>query len=108
MSVATPLTDLHLPVDAPSKSAAPTIWRDLYELTKPRMNLLVVLTTLLGCYAAPHPDGLKWLLVINTVIATALTAAALQPATRMLQTSVSVTMASAAARETTKTGMAAG
>ncbi len=40
--------------------------------------------------------------------ATALTAAALQPETRMLQTSVSVTMASAATRETTKTGMAAG
>ena len=38
--------------------------------------------------------------------ATALTAAALQPETRMLQTSVSVTMASAATRETTKTGMA--
>ena len=75
MSVATPLTDLHPPVDMPVRAAAPTIWRDLYELTKPRMNLLVVLTTLLGCYAAPHPAGLDWVRVINTVIATALPAA---------------------------------
>src|SRR5581483_4987130 len=40
--------------------------------------------------------------------ATALTPAAVQPDTRMLQTSVSVTMASAEARDTTKTGNAAG
>ena len=74
MSAISPLPDLHRPVEA-AVHPDPTLLRDLYELTKPRMNMLVVLTTLLGCYAAPHPLGMNWLLIVNTVIATALTAA---------------------------------
>ncbi len=46
--------------------------------------------------------------ITSALVATALAAGARQPDTRMLQTSVSVTMASAAARETTNTGSAAG
>jgi protoheme IX farnesyltransferase len=74
MSAISPLSELHRPVEA-SLAPTPTLLRDLYELTKPRMNMLVVLTTLLGCYAAPHSLGMNWVLILNTVIATALTAA---------------------------------
>ncbi len=47
---------------------------DYYELTKPRMNLLVVLTTTVGFYMASIGE-INWLLLLNTVIGTALTAA---------------------------------
>jgi protoheme IX farnesyltransferase len=47
---------------------------DFYELTKPRMNLLVVLTTTVGFYMA-SVGAIHWLLLLHTVIGTALTAA---------------------------------
>ncbi len=51
---------------------------DLYELTKPRMNFLVVATTLVGYFmAAPAgEDRWHWTLLLHTLIGTALTAAA--------------------------------
>jgi protoheme IX farnesyltransferase len=57
--------------------AVPSRLADFYELTKPRMNLLVVLTTVLGFYIAAMMAGqtlLSWSLV-HTLIGTALTAA---------------------------------
>ena len=51
-------------------------WVDFYELTKPRMNFLVLVTTLVGFYmAAAHSAELSWLLLLPTLIGTALTAA---------------------------------
>lgn len=47
---------------------------DFYELTKPRMNLLVVITTLVGFYMASR-TGVQWLLLMHTLIGTALSAA---------------------------------
>ena len=55
-------------------TAAPSRWNDFYELTKPRMNLLVVLTTCVGFYMATL-GAVEWLLLLHTVIGTALTAA---------------------------------
>jgi protoheme IX farnesyltransferase len=56
--------------------AIPTRARDFYELIKPRMNLLVVLTTLVGFYmATPTFAPLNWLLLFHTILGTALTAA---------------------------------
>jgi heme o synthase len=47
---------------------------DFHELTKPRMNLLVVITTMVGfCMAAKGP--IDWLLMLHTILGTALTAA---------------------------------
>lgn len=46
---------------------------DFYELTKPRMNFLVLVTTLVGFYMAM--DQLPVLRLINTLVGTALTAA---------------------------------
>jgi heme o synthase len=56
----------------------PSRLNDFYELTKPRMNFLVLITTMVGYYMAGstwanHPN---WLRVLNTLLGTALTAAA--------------------------------
>lgn len=54
----------------------PSRLRDFYELTKPRMNLLVVITTLVGFFmAVPSISGLNWSLLTWTILGTALTAA---------------------------------
>ena len=59
--------------------SAPSRWVDFYELTKPRMNFLVLVTTLVGFYMASGrgggADGLNWLLMLPTLIGTALCAA---------------------------------
>lgn len=55
-------------------AAAPSRWVDFYELTKPRMNFLVVVTTMVGYYMAAHGPA-DWLRVVYTLIGTALTAA---------------------------------
>jgi heme o synthase len=51
---------------------------DLYEVTKPRMNFLVVVTTIVGAYIAAQVSGISlasWTLV-HAVIGTTMTAAA--------------------------------
>jgi protoheme IX farnesyltransferase len=58
------------PVD---QAAAPSRLRDFYELTKPRMNFLVVCTTAVGYSMAPHQG--HWGTLLHTVFGTALTAA---------------------------------
>lgn len=57
-----------------SAALAPGRWADLYELTKPRMNFLVVVTTMVGYYMAARGWG-DWARIIYTLIGTALTAA---------------------------------
>jgi protoheme IX farnesyltransferase len=48
---------------------------DFFELTKPRMNFLVVVTTMVGFYLAAGGATSHWLLMIHTLLGTALTAA---------------------------------
>ena len=59
------------------RTAAPSRWVDFYELTKPRMNFLVLVTTLVGFYMASgaHGGTIHWLLLLPTLIGTALCAA---------------------------------
>src|SRR6266536_3544139 len=59
------------PTIAPAKRIAK--WVDFYELTKPRMNFLVVLTTMVGFFMAA--DRVDWRRLLVTIIGTALTAA---------------------------------
>jgi protoheme IX farnesyltransferase len=47
---------------------------DFYELTKPRLNFLVLVTTMVGYYMAVQ-KGVDWSRVIYTLVGTALTAA---------------------------------
>ena len=48
---------------------------DLYELTKPRMNFLVVVTTMVGYYMAARGWTDDWARMLHTLLGTALTAA---------------------------------
>ena len=57
---------------ARSVQAAPTL-ADFLALTKPRLNLLVLLTTVAGLYLAA-PDGVAPLTLLHTLIGTALVA----------------------------------
>jgi protoheme IX farnesyltransferase len=61
----------------------PSLLNDFYELTKPRLNFLVLVTTVVGYYMASGPDRPgslsavgHWVLLLHTVIGTALCAAA--------------------------------
>src|SRR5438046_4964573 len=47
---------------------------DFYELTKPRMNFLVVITTMVGFYMTSPAGPINWRLLVATLIGTALTA----------------------------------
>src|SRR5690349_25168715 len=49
---------------------------DFYELTKPRMNFLVVITTMVGFYMASPAGEIAWLRLLHTLLGTAMTAAA--------------------------------
>ena len=48
---------------------------DFYELTKPRMNFLVVVTTMVGFYMATRGAFADWELLVHTLVGTALAAA---------------------------------
>ena len=66
--------------DIPAAATAPDLAARLtavYELTKPRMNLLVVVTTAVGCYLAAGVSGFVAdpALLLYTLLGTALTAA---------------------------------
>ena len=64
-----------LELDPAVTMATPSRWVDFYELTKPRMNFLVLVTTLVGFYMA-SATKLNWALLIPTLLGTAFTAAA--------------------------------
>ena len=66
--------ELTLDAGAPLRSAAWSRLTDFYELTKPRMNFLVVVTTMVGYYMAAR-GWADWGRVIYTLVGTALTAA---------------------------------
>jgi protoheme IX farnesyltransferase len=55
------------------RTVVPSRPRDFYELTKPRMNFLVVCTTAVGYAMAPHHG--HWMMLLHAIVGTALTAA---------------------------------
>src|SRR5205809_5730719 len=75
MNSASEILDLS---DALTGISAPRPWlgrlADFYELTKPRMNFLVVITTMVGFCMASPAGPINWRLLIATLIGTALTA----------------------------------
>ncbi len=54
-------------------ATTPSRTTDFLALTKPRLNLLVLITTLGGLYLAA-PNGVPWLLLFHTLVGTALVA----------------------------------
>jgi len=71
---AAPSADL-LPEELARRAARPSRLNDLVELSKMRLNFLVLVTTLVG-YAMANPAWLNWGLLLHTLLGTALTAAA--------------------------------
>lgn len=71
-----PLVDRAGHSTAMAATATPSRVRDFYELTKPRMNALVVVTTGVGLYVAvSHFAVIHWPLLLHTIFGTMLTAA---------------------------------
>src|SRR5688500_14736193 len=78
-----PVADITAEADALAVSVAPVAacdpapsrFADLCELTKPRLNSLVLVTTMVGFYMAQSGGRTDWLLVLYTLLGTALTAA---------------------------------
>ncbi|HEY1629016.1 MAG TPA: heme o synthase [Tepidisphaeraceae bacterium] len=64
----TTLSPREVAAEAPSRLA------DFYELTKPRMNFLVVITTMVGFYMA-SPGQIDWLRLLHTILGTVMCAA---------------------------------
>jgi protoheme IX farnesyltransferase len=58
----------------PSRLRTPSRANDFYELTKPRLNFLVLVTTMVGYYMAVRVSA-DWVKLLPTLIGTALTAA---------------------------------
>lgn len=67
----TAVTPSDVPPTAPARPRR--AWSDYLELTKPRLNLLVILTTLAGYYLG-MPDGAPVALLVHTVLGTTLVA----------------------------------
>jgi protoheme IX farnesyltransferase len=65
-------------------AATPSKLTDYYELTKPRMNFLVVITTTVGFYMAATPET-PWLRLIHTTIGTFLCAASAAVANQFIE-----------------------
>ena len=55
-------------------TTTPSRLADFYELTKPRMNFLVVITTMVGFYMA-SPGQIDWLRLLHTLLGTVMCAA---------------------------------
>ena len=77
MKVGVPAAGVHPHPPAGAKSSVTTTtdrrFADFVMLTKPRLNLLVLLTTLAGLYLA-SPTGVELTLLLNTLVGTALVA----------------------------------
>src|SRR4051812_10520514 len=72
-AAALPADVVSAPIDADVVTSV-SRWSDYYELTKPRMNALVVITTAVGYFMAVRGFA-DWARLLHTVIGTALTAA---------------------------------
>jgi heme o synthase len=70
---------------------------DYYELSKPRLNFLVIITTAVGYYLAVR-HSFQWLNLLNTLFGTALTAAAAGALNQSIETSHDARMARTATR----------
>jgi len=56
-----------------------------YELTKPRMNMLVVITTMVGFYMASLPGAMNWVLLFHTLVGTTMMAASASVFNQLLE-----------------------
>src|SRR5690242_10177649 len=62
-------------LDRTEAAVSPTRLKDFYDLTKPRMNVVVLLTTVAGYYLAARRDSVEWHRVLPTLLGTGMAAA---------------------------------
>jgi protoheme IX farnesyltransferase len=87
-----------LPIEAAEHSdAAVSRWNDYYELTKPRMNALIVITTAVGYFMAVRGSA-DWARLLHTVLGTALTAAGASVLNQYVEVDLDAKMARTANR----------
>ena len=79
------------PAPTSSVAAAPSRLVDFYELTKPRMNFLVVITTMVGFYVA-SPALVDWLLLVHALLGTAMTAASASVLNQLIERNLDALM----------------
>jgi protoheme IX farnesyltransferase len=84
----------HRPV---AVSRSRTRLADYVELAKPRLNFLVIITTAVGYYLAVR-QSFQWLNLLNTLLGTALTAAAAGALNQAIETAYDARMARTANR----------
>ena len=81
----------------PHASAEPGILADLLDLTKARLNLLVLITTFVG-YWMGSPGAIEWLRLLQAMLATALCAASAAAFNQLWEVKVDALMARTASR----------
>src|SRR3954471_20603751 len=87
MKPATDIVDLAPPATATRSSVkVPSRAADFYELTKPRMNFLVVITTMVGFLLASPRGHTDWLLLFNAILGTAMCAASASVLNQVIET----------------------
>src|SRR3954469_17375849 len=77
------------------EAKSPTRIGDFYELTKPRMNMLVVITTMVGFCIASRGGvngGINWLRLLHTVIGTFLTASSASVLNQLIERNLDALM----------------
>src|SRR5882724_5514155 len=84
MQLASEILDSHGEATAVARSSSLRL-ADFYELTKPRMNFLVVITTMVGFYMAAAAGQINWLLMLHTLVGTALTAASASALNQLIE-----------------------
>ena len=87
--------DAPIPAIAVEVIPAPRLHRssravDFYELTKPRMNFLVVITTMVGFCIASH--GIDWVRLLNTILGTFLTASSASVLNQLIERNLDALM----------------
>src|SRR5687767_9089570 len=79
------------PAATSSIAAVPSRLVDFYELTKPRMNSLVVITTMVGFYVASR-GPIDWLLLLHALLGTAMTAASASVLNQLIERNLDALM----------------
>ena len=81
----------------PHANAEPGILADLLDLTKARLNLLVLITTFVGYWMA-STGSIDWLRLLQAMLATALTAAAAAALNQLWERKIDMLMTRTAQR----------
>jgi protoheme IX farnesyltransferase len=81
-----------------SSESSWTRLKDFWDLTKPRMNVVVMITTVAGYYLSARRDSIEWGRIIPTLLGTGLTAAGASVLNQLMERDVDALMPRTAKR----------